>query len=120
MIPEGGIMIAVVSTLSRFLSWWSKELAACVPDRIRRLLRHKSSALVMAPSNDTAHFALYSGGRVSRRWQIPLCMASRRALLNLFSGAQSRSLEIVATIPADKVLRRSVNLPLEAIENLRE
>jgi general secretion pathway protein L len=76
--------------------------------------------LVMTPSDGVAHFTLHGGGQVKRRGQIPLCMASRGALLNLFSGAQSRSLEIVVAIPAEKVLRRSVSLPLEASENLRE
>ena len=113
-------MIAVATTASRFFSWWSGELAACVPDRVRRPLRRKSSMLVMTPSDSVAHFTLHSGGRVARRGQIPLCLASRGALLNLFSGAQSRSLEIAVAIPADKVLRRSVSLPLEASENLRE
>jgi general secretion pathway protein L len=113
-------MIAVATTASRFFSWWFGELAACLPDRVRRPLRRRPSVLVMTPSGGVAHFALHSGGQIKRRGQIPLCMASRGALLNLFSGAQSRSLEIVAAIPVDKVLRRNVSLPLEASENLRE
>lgn len=114
-------MITVANALSRFLAWWFGELAACAPDRLRGLLRHKSSSvLVLTPSKDAVHFTVRRGGQVRRFGQIPLSTASRRALSELFGGAQPRSPEIVVNVPADKVLRRSVSLPLEAAENLRE
>ena len=113
-------MIAVANSVSRFLAWWFGELAACAPDRLRGLLRRKSSVLMLTPSKDVVHFTVRRGGRVRRLGQIPLSTASRRALSDLFGGAQPRSPEIVVNVPANKVLRRSVSLPLEAAENLRE
>lgn len=113
-------MMTVALAVSRFFTWWSGELAACVPDRLRGLLRSKSSLLVMTIGNEAAQVTLRSGGRVRQLGRIPLAAASRRALTDLIGGTPPRSLEIVVNVPRDKVLRRSVTLPLEAAENLRE
>lgn len=113
-------MITVALAVSRFFTWWSGELAACVPDRLRGLLRYKSSLLVMTIGNEAAQVALRSGGRVRQLGRIPLAAASRSALTDLIGGAPPRSLEVVVNVPRDKVLRRSVTLPMEAAENLRE
>jgi general secretion pathway protein L len=113
-------MIAVANATSRFFAWWLGELIACVPDHLRSLLRRKSSMLVVTLGTDSAHFCLRREGRIRRLGQIPTSTASRQALVALFSGAPPRSSEIVVNVPADKVLRRSLRLPLEAAENLRE
>ena len=115
-------MIPVANTLSRFFAWWFGELAACVPDRLRRLVERKPSALVITPSNDIADVALYRRGEVRPLGQIPLTTQSdsQRALASLLDGTSRRHLDVVVNVPAVNVLRRSVTLPLEANENLRE
>ena len=113
-------MIAVANATSRFFAWWLGEIVACVPGRLRSLLRRKSSVLVVTLGTDSAHFCVRRDGRIRRLGQIPTSTASRRALADLFGGAPPRSTEIVVNVPADRILRRSLRLPLEAAENLRE
>jgi general secretion pathway protein L len=74
----------------------------------------------MTIGNEAMQATLRSGGRVRQLGRIPLAAASRRALADLIGHASPRSLETVVNLPPDKVLRRSVTLPLEAAENLRE
>lgn len=113
-------MIAVANATSRFLAWWLGELTACVPQRLRRLLRRDSSVLVVAPGVDCVHFSVRRDERIRRIGQIPMSTASRQALADLFGGTPPRFSEIVVKVPADSVLRRSLRLPLAAAENLRE
>jgi general secretion pathway protein L len=113
-------MMTVALAVSRFFTWWSGELASCVPDRLRRLLRSESSLLVMTIGSEVAQVTVRSGGRVRQLGCFPLAAASRRTLTDLVGDTPSRSLQIVVNVPRDKVLRRSVTLPLEVAENLRE
>jgi general secretion pathway protein L len=113
-------MMTVALAVSRFFTWWSGELASCVPDRLRRLLRSESSLLVITIGSEVAQVTVRSGGRVRQLGCFPLAAASRRTLTDLVGGTPSRSLQIVVNVPRDKVLRRSVTLPLEVAENLRE
>jgi general secretion pathway protein L len=113
-------MIAVSNATSRFFAWWLGELIACVPYRLRRLPRRKSSVLIVTPSIDCVHFCVRRDGQIRPLGQIPTSTASRQALADLFGGALPRFSEIVVNVPADNVLRRSLRLPLETTENLRE
>jgi general secretion pathway protein L len=115
-------MTTVVSAGSRFLSWWSGQLAACVPARIRRLLRRKSSTLVIIPASDSAEFILHRNGRTRRLGRLPCAtsLARGRPLSDHFGGALPRFRDVVVSVPPDQLLRRRVILPLEAAENLRE
>jgi len=115
-------MIAVTDAVSRFFAWWLRELAACLPDRLPRLLQRKASILVVTPDHDAADFALHRGGRVRRLGRMSLSTESpsRRALSDFLGSISSQYSEIVLNVPAANVLRRSVTLPLEALENLRE
>src|SRR4030095_1798250 len=113
-------MIAVANATSRFFAWWLGELIACVPYRLRRLPRRKSSVLIVTPSIDCVHFCVRRDGQIRPLGQIPTRPASRHALADLLGGALLRFSEIVVNVPADNVLRRSLRLPLETTENLRE
>lgn len=115
-------MIAVTTAVSHFFTWWSGELSAWVPDRFTRLFQRKPSILVVTPTIDMADFTLYSRGRIRRLGQIPLLpeAGSQRAVTDLVSGISSQYSETFLNVPAANVLRRSVTLPLEAAENLRE
>ena len=115
-------MIAVTTAMSHLFTWWSGELSACVPDRLTRLVQRKSSILVVTPTSDMADFTLYSRGRVRRLGQISLSpdSGSQRAVIDLVGGISSQYSEVFLNVPAANVLRRSVTLPLEAAENLRE
>src|SRR4030095_14785591 len=101
--PEGGHMITVATAVSRFFTWWSGELAACVPDRLCGLLRGKSSLLIMTIGNEAMQATLRSGGRVRQLGRIPLAAASRRALADLIGHASPRSPATVVEPSADHV-----------------
>jgi len=115
-------MIAVTNAVSRFFAWWLRELAACLPDRLPRLLQRKASMLVVTLADDAADFTLHRGGRVRRLGQLSFSTESapQRALSEVLGSISSQYSEIVLQVPAASVLRRSVTLPLEAVENLRE
>jgi general secretion pathway protein L len=115
-------MIAVTDTLSRFFVWWFGELAACVPAGMRELFRRRSATLVLTPTAEDVTFALHKGGGRRDLGRIPFDPKRelRRALAPLLRGVSLRDVEIVLNLPADRVLRRRVVLPLAAQENLRE
>jgi general secretion pathway protein L len=115
-------MISVASAASRFLSWWSGQLAACMPAHVCALLRRKSSTLVIIPAGDAAEFVLHRNGRTRRLGRLPRAtnLARGRALTDHFGGALTRFRDVAVSVPPDQVLRRRVVLPLEAAENLRE
>ncbi len=115
-------MIAVTDTISRFFAWWFGELAACVPERLRRLFSRESAALTVTPGDGDAGFALHRGGsgRALGRIRFDPRVEPRRALAQVLRGISLHDLDIVMQLPADRVLRRDVSLPLAAAENLRE
>jgi general secretion pathway protein L len=119
--PEGANMIAIANPVSRFFAWWFGELRACVPDRLRKLIAHKPS-VVITPRDGSAHITLHRRGRVRSLGQVPLTTqsAAQGALAGLLAGISLRRLDAFVNVPADYVLRRSVALPMEAAENLRE
>jgi general secretion pathway protein L len=108
-------------TMSRFFAWWFGELAACVPDRVRRFFRRPPAALMITPTDGRVAFTLHRNGQsrdlgsVTRDAQEP-----RLALARLARGISLRDLDVVVALPADSVPRRKVTLPLVAQENLRE
>lgn len=115
-------MIAVTTAVSHFFTWWSGELSACVPDRLMRLVRRKPSILVVTPTSEVVEFALHANGRIRRLGQASLSpqLEPRRAVSDLVGGLSSQYSEIFLNVPPANVLRRTVALPLEAAENLRE
>ena len=113
-------MIAVTNAVSRFFTWWWRELSACLPGRLPRLLQRTASMLVVTSTDDAADFTLHRAGRVRRLGQLSTESPSQRAFAEVLGSVSSQYSEIVLQVPAASVLRRSVTLPLEAIENLRE
>jgi general secretion pathway protein L len=115
-------MISLTTTSSRFFAWWLEELVACIPDRVRALLRRSPSFLLLTPTDNAAHFTLHRRGRVRQLGDLPLSPEtdSKRAVSDLLDGIGPRHLDVVVNIPASNVLRRRVVLPIEAAENLRE
>lgn len=115
-------MNSLTITFSRFFSWWLGELTACIPSRLRALLRRKPSLLVLTPADDAVHVCLNRRGRLHRFGQVPITAENElhRSLSKLLGGISLRNFDVVVNIPAHSVLRRRVALPIEAAENLRE
>lgn len=115
-------MIAVTDTISRFFLWWFGELAACVPTRLRVLFRRRPAILALTLSNEDVAFTLNRSGssRHLGRIRLGAGVEPRRAVAPLLRGISLRDLDVAMNVPADRVLRRRVILPLAAQENLRE
>jgi general secretion pathway protein L len=115
-------MIAVTDTISRFFVWWFGELAACVPRRVRELFRRRPAMLSLTLSNEDVAFTLHRRGssRHLGRIRLGAGLEPRRAVAPLLRGISLSDLDVVMGVPADRVLRRHVVLPLAAQENLRE
>ena len=115
-------MISLTTTSSRFFAWWFGELVACIPDRVRALLRRNPSFLLLTPTDDAVDSTFHRRGRVRQLGQLPLSPEanSGRAVADLLGGIRLRHLDVVVNIAASNVLRRRVALPIEAAENLRE
>jgi general secretion pathway protein L len=115
-------MIAVTDTISCFFQWWFGELADCVPDRVRAFFRRRSAALALTLSDDDVTFTLHRGGRSHNIGRVGFdsALEPRHALAQLLHGISLRDLDVIVNLPADRVPRRSVTLPLAAQENLRE
>jgi general secretion pathway protein L len=117
-------MTTLRGLLSRFLAWWFAELASCLPAGLRSLLQRRGPILAIALVGDEARLRLGKGegwrelGRILLR---PAGAAElRRAFAGALHGVPLRGAEIVVELPADRVLRRMVDLPTAAAENLRE
>jgi general secretion pathway protein L len=115
-------MTAVTEAISRFFKWWFGELASCVPARMRALFRRPRSVLALTPGNEDVRFTLHRDGSVRDLGTIRLdaTVDRRRSLTPLLRGIPLRDVDIAFNLPADRVLRRRVALPLAAQENLRE
>jgi general secretion pathway protein L len=115
-------MIAVRDTISRFFVWWFGELASCVPAGVRALFRRRSAVLTLTPAAEDVKFTLHRAGAVRDLGRIRLdaTLDPRRSVMPLLRGVSLRDVDIEMNLPADRVLRRRVTLPLAAQENLRE
>jgi general secretion pathway protein L len=115
-------MITVMDTISRFFIWWMGALATCVPGRLRELFQRRSAVLGLTPSNEDVAFTLSRGGssRHLGRIRLGAGVEGRRAVAPLLRGIPLGELDVLMNVPADRVLRRRVVLPLAAQENLRE
>ncbi len=112
------------AAVAGFFRWWGRELSLCVPSWLRSLFRGRSGTLILGLDRDALAVRLRrpSGsveiGRVAFDPQAP--DAARGAVSALVSKPRRRSAQTVLVLPEDQVLRRSIELPLAARENLRE
>ena len=128
---------AVTQGLAGFFRWWGGELAACLPVRARGRFGRSRQQLLIEVS-DTAARLTYQKNR-GQRLLGTLAISSpdvsgqrdsdvsehrdtgqRAAVTQMIRKAGVGSVEVVLTVPREKVLRRRVELPIAAGENLRE
>jgi general secretion pathway protein L len=110
--------------VSRFLAWWLGELSSLIPESVSRILKNQPHSLTIEIDRARATLGHRKGnhwheiGRIDLTGKDP--SAVRGELIHLARGAGLRAQQIVLYLPSTRVLRRSVNLPLAAAENLRE
>ncbi len=101
--------------LEAFWTWWITELISLLPSNLQSTLSQRNQRGFVELDDDATivHRGTISGNRELN--STPLAVAERSDV-DLPAGAK----EIVLLLPADKVLVRSMTLPLAAEENLRE
>lgn len=111
----------ITSSLKRwvggFLSWWSSELAALLPGRLRRAIMPSEERLFLNLDGDEL---IVSQGTVDDMKPVArhaLQVADDTAVEPPRDRADQ---EVVLCLPRNKVLNKSLMLPLVAEENLRE
>ncbi len=117
-------MIALAAPIARFFAWWSGELAACVPAGLRGILdgRRQQIAVDYRERDVELHHRARGGWRTLGSVAVDRAApaAGRAACLAAVRGIRRSAAEIILRLPAAQVLRRRVDLPLAAAENLRE
>ena len=105
----------LLGRISDFWAWWSAEIIELLPQRMQASIALRRQKLFLDVDGDLLHLRL--GSWVEKRdvTEVPLD-ASDDDVGNLHRDAQ----QTILLMPADKVLTRTLTLPLAAEENLRE
>lgn len=123
------IPISLQMGVQRFFRWWIGELAACLPARVRALVERERERLVVEISETDATFSHGKGDALRRLGTVSLASVrgdgtppseQRDQVDGMLDKAGLRSVGVSIRLPRDKVLRRLVELPVAAAENLRE
>jgi general secretion pathway protein L len=111
------------TSCQRFLQWWIGELANCLPRSWSAGGRWGSSAFVMIPTEEALVVGRDRGDgsidilqRFALRDGKPLSLTRSADVRSAFSSTTS----ITLRLPAEFGLRKTIRLPLAALENLRE
>ncbi len=98
----------------KFWSWWIGELVAALPADIREAIASANRRIIVVLQDDEW---LFSENKNSGQEEIARLPADA---VELPGDLSAQINELVFALPADKVLQRTLTLPLAAEENLRE
>lgn len=108
------------SPLPRFLQWWGGELRALLPARWRDLMAGEAAQLRLQLHADGLDLAVARDGLVRQLERLPATPpAELPAALAAALDERQQALPRVLQLPSAQVLRRSLTLPVAALENLR-
>ncbi|MCH8996848.1 MAG: PilN domain-containing protein [Proteobacteria bacterium] len=114
----------ITQGISGFFRWWGGEMAACLPARLRERFGRTRRRLVIEVSEAAAAFTCEKGRESQRLGEISISSADRagqrEAAARILRKARLGAAEVILRVPREKVLRRLVDLPSAAAENLRE
>src|SRR5690606_4834507 len=108
------------SSFPRFLRWWIGELLACLPPRWRSVLAVEDARLLLRIEDDVLVVSERISGEIVERQRLGTGEDDNlpRTLERSLDEGQ-RQLRRVLLLPAGMVLRRTLQLPAAAAENLR-
>jgi len=121
--------IPITEGISGFFRWWGGEIAAILPAALRARLGRGGQRLTVEISERRALFGLEKGREIRTLGEVAIAPSGlagqrdagqREAVARIIRGAGVRTAEVVLRLPRHKVLRRLVDLPAAASENLRE
>ncbi len=113
-----------IALISRFFHWWLSELAALLPQSWRRAFGSRRQRIIIVVGDELAQ--VQHGRRDALRdlGTIPFLAESGEAANQLcpeiLTSFRARDVDVVLRLPHKAALRRVVDLPLAASENLRE
>lgn len=114
----------IVHSLHAFFAWWFGELAAVVPSRLRRLVLGTSQKLVLEFALEEVVVGAETAGDYRELGRIDTSLyepARRRgAMAKLVRKIGRGRTNVTIRLPQDKILQKSIRLPLATEENLRE
>jgi general secretion pathway protein L len=118
------MIASLFAQVGRLFAWWFGELAACVPPFLRNGLRGPRQQLVLDYRERDVLLRLRGRGGWRELGQVAVDAAApaagRAACARLLRGLRLRATDVVLRLASGQVLQRRVELPLAAVENLRE
>jgi general secretion pathway protein L len=117
-------MLTGYKCVARFFRWWGGELADYLPSFVRVAFGRGRKCLTVEISEQGAVFEFARDHSVEPLGRVEFEGKSeaetKRAVANLVGLRAHEIRDIVVQLPRDKVLRRIVDLPLAAAENISE
>lgn len=102
-------------SVHRAWSWWTGELMAWMPESLRQAIERRNRRLLIEFMGSELIILEGSADRVQVLMRVPAESASE-SLADVSRGARDSAL----IVPSDKILSKTLTLPLAAEENLRE
>jgi general secretion pathway protein L len=110
--------------VARFFTWWFAELAGCLPERLRGLFGRNGRKLRITIAGDIVTFEQVRGKAVHPLGTLDLLhpglAGPDERAREILGAARHGGSEVVIGLPRESSLRRIVDLPAPALENLRE
>ena len=107
------------SPIPNFLSWWGQELHACLPARWRHKLQVSDRWVLLQCDDGVLRVELLSGS--TKKSLGELTLDSPESLSERLTGLldeDTRQVRRILLVPNAGVLRRNLQLPAAAIDNL--
>lgn len=108
--------------LQAFWRWWTRALAAWLPERTRELFGLIPQRLLLRQDGEVLHLALLRGEDVREGGAVPLADVQAPVADPLAGVLAQRVADVPRwlLLPAGSVLRRTMTLPAAAADHLRE
>lgn len=113
-----------IAMIFRFLRWWLEELASLLPPSWLLALRNRKRRLLVTVTDADAQLLYGRGENFQNLGSLPIQDEATKDFVTREHGSLtpylSRCDEVILRLPPSGILRRQVELPLAALENLRE
>ena len=118
------LVASIRGWVARFFTWWFAELAGCLPERLRGLFGRNGRKLRITIAGDIVTFEQVRGKAVHPLGTLDLLHPGLAGLddraREILGAVRHGDSEVVIGLPRESSLRRIVDLPAPALENLRE
>jgi len=107
-----------------FFDWWVIGLAYLIPETLQRLINPPTDYITIEFDDENVTFKRYrddSPNKLDERYfLIAHDEMQKTATLNWLNEQRLKGTDIILLIPANKVLQKSISLPLATKDNLRQ